>query len=415
MAQPIYSHVYDNGLVLLAEPMRSVESAAFSLLLPSGCCREPVDRAGLATFACEMVLRGAGSRDSRTFVNDLDNLGLERGESVGVSHLSFSGATRAKNLPQALSIYADVVRRPRLPAAQLEAGRLVVLQELQAIEDDPSHKVMVELRRRHYPDPWGRASTGDLAALEAISIDEIEAFVGHHVRPNGTIIAVAGRIDFDEVKQQIGELFADWKPADEPPLQTAGQDTVSSEHIAHESNQTQIGVAYPSLAYDDPQYFQAWGAVGALSGGMSSRLFTEVRERRGLCYSVYASHHTLRDRGSVLCYAGTSADRAQETLDVLIAEILRLAEGIKPHELQRLKARVKSGLIMQQESSAARASSIARDWYLLGRVRTLDEVGGLIDELSFESINAYLAENPPRDFTVVTLGPNRLEVPVGVS
>ncbi len=414
MAQPIYSHVYDNGLVLLAEPMPSVESAAFSMLLPSGCCREPVDRAGLATFACEMVLRGAGSRDSRAFVNDLDNLGLERGESVGVSHLSFSGATRAKNLPQALSIYADVVRRPRLPAAQLEAGRLVVLQELQAIEDDPSHKVMVELRRRHYADPWGRASSGDLAVLEAISIEEIEAFVARNVYPNGTIIAVAGRIDFEQVKGQIGELFADWQPAEEAPPQTAEQ-AAQTDHIEHESNQTQIGVAYPSLAYNDPRYFQAWGAIGALSGGMSSRLFTEVRERRGLCYNVYASHHTLRDRGSVLCYAGTSADRAQETLDVLIAEIIRLAEGIESHELQRLKARVKSGLIMQQESSAARASSIARDWYLLGRVRTLDEVGGLIDKLSLESINAYLAENPPRDFTVVTLGPNRLEVPVGIS
>ncbi len=183
----------------------------------------------------------------------------------------------------------------------------------------------------------------------------------------------------------------------------------------HESNQTQVGIGFESLPYRDPDYFQAWGAVGVLSGGMSSRLFTEVREKRGLCYTVYATHHTLRDRASVLCYAGTSADRAQETLDVMLAELIRLAKGIEPEELSRLKARIKSALIMQQESSSARSSAIARDWYHLERVRTLDEVGALVDGLTRESINAYLAAHPPRDFTIVTLGPKPLEVPVGIS
>ncbi len=150
--------------------------------------------------------------------------------------------------------------------------------------------------------------------------------------------------------------------------------------------------------------------MGVLSGGMSARLFTEVREKRGLCYSVHASYHTLLDRGAVFCYAGTSAERAQETLDVTMGELVRLRAGIEDHELARLKARIKSALIMQQESSSARSSSLARDWYHLGRARTLDEVGGLIDALTCASINAYLAEHPPRDFTVVTLGPGALEV-----
>jgi predicted Zn-dependent peptidase len=123
----------------------------------------------------------------------------------------------------------------------------------------------------------------------------------------------------------------------------------------------------------------------------------------------------LRDRGSVLCYAGTSAERAQETLDVTLAELVRLAEGIQPGELARLKARIKSGLIMQQESSSSRSGAIARDWYHLARVRTLDELGRLLDALTCESINTYLAAHPPGDFTVVTLGSNPLEVPVGVS
>ncbi len=143
---------------------------------------------------------------------------------------------------------------------------------------------------------------------------------------------------------------------------------------------------------------------------MSSRLFTEVREKRGLCYTVYASYHTLLDRASVLCYAGTTAERAQETLDVTLGELERLAKGIEANELARLKARVKSSLVMQQESSSSRSSSIARDWYHLGRVRTLEEIGELVDALTCNSINGYLAAHPPRDFTIVTLGPRPLEV-----
>ena len=143
---------------------------------------------------------------------------------------------------------------------------------------------------------------------------------------------------------------------------------------------------------------------------MSSRLFTEVREKRGLCYTVFASYHTQRDRACVLCYAGTSADRAQETLDVTIGELNRIASGILPEELSRLKARVKSGLIMQGESSSARSGAIGRDWYHLGQARTLAEFGALVDALTVENINEYLQENPPRDFTVVTLGPAALRV-----
>jgi predicted Zn-dependent peptidase len=414
VTEPILSHKYDNGLVLVAEPMKSLESAAFSFLIPAGCVQEKSDRAGLAAFTCEMALRGAGNRDSHQFISDLENLGVERGESVSVNHTSFGGASLSKNLWPALEIFADLLRRPHLPADQIEAGRAVVVQEVRAIEDEPAQKVMVELRRRQYPDPWGRSSQGELPALRSITIDEIRDFHARTYAPNGTILGVAGRIDWARLKDEVGRLFADWKPAkltDQP--EKAGPSR--REHLTHESNQTQIGVAYSSVPYRDPDYFQAWGAVGVLSGGMSSRLFTEVREKRGLCYTVYATHHTLRDRASVLCYAGTSADRAQETLDVMLHELVRLAEGVLPEELSRLKARIKSALIMQQESSSSRSSSIARDWFHLGRVRTLAEVGKLVDGLSCQSINAYLAQHPPGDFTVVTLGSSPLEVSLGVS
>jgi len=414
VSEPILSHRFSNGLVLVAEPMSWLESAAFTFLVPAGCAHDPDARGGLSGFTCEMALRGAGSRDSRRFIIDLDNLGIDRSESVSNAHTSFSAAMLAENLPRALEIFADVIRRPHLPEEQIEAGRQVMFQELRAVEDEPAQKLMIELRRRHYPDPWGRPSQGEQKALETIGIEDVRDHFRRTYRPNGSILGVAGHFDWQRLKDDVARLFDDWPTAEVPTLteKSAGP---KYEHLDYDSNQTQIGIAYPSVPYRDPDYFQAWGAVGVLSGGMSARLFTEVRERRGLCYSVHASYHTLRDRGGVFCYAGSSADRAQETLDVILAELARLAEGIEAEELDRLKARIKSALVMQQESSSARSSSIARDWYHLGRARTLGEVEELIDGLSCRSINAYLAGHPPGDFTTVTLGPGRLEVSGGVS
>jgi predicted Zn-dependent peptidase len=410
----ILSHNFPNGLVLLAEPMESVESVAFTFRVPAGTAVEPADKGGLAGLTCEMILRGAGPRDNRQFVNDLDNLGVDRGESVSDAHVVFRGATLARNLSPALEIYADILRRPHLPDDQLEPCRLVALQELAAVEDEPAHKVMLELRRRHLPDPWGRPSQGEQAALEAMSLADIQNYFQRVYRPNGAVIGVAGKIEWESLKDEVGRLLGDWPRGGELTVREQAP-VVQREHLHHESNQTQIGLAYPSVAYRDADYYVASAAVGVLGDGMSSRLFTEVREKRGLCYSVYASHGTLLDRGSVFCYAGTSAERAQETLDVMVREVLRMAEGIEPGELDRLKARIKSSLIMQQESTSSRSALLTRDWYFLGRVRTLDEVEAIVDGLSADQINQYLADHRPEQFTIVTLGPKELEVPVGVS
>jgi len=406
----VETHQLANGLVLLAEPVATVESAAFTLMTPCGCSNDPADRLGLASMLCDMSLRGAGPRDSRALVNDLEVLGVERGESVGVSQTSFGGATVAENLDEALAIYADIIQRPHLPDDQLEASRLVCLQEIRGIEDEPAQKLMDELRRRAYPEPWGRASHGTEAGVNAATAEDVRRLWRLHYRPNGAILGVAGKVDWDRLVEQVETNFGAWEPvhvADR--LETAAAD--AAPHISFEGNQCHIGIAFPSVPYRDPQYLQAWAAVGVLSGGMSSRLFTEVREKRGLCYSVSASLQTQLTRARVLCYAGTTAERAQETLDVTYAELLRLRHGVEPSELARLKARIKSGLIMQQESTSARSGSIARDWYHLGRVRTLEELGRQVDELTAESINEYLEEHPPSDFTFATLGPQPLTIP----
>ncbi len=414
MTQSILSHTFDNGLILVAEPMVSLRSAAFTVLVPSGSAYEPAEFGGLGGFTCEMSLRGAGERDSRKFILDLENLGIDRQESVYNAHAAYSGAMLAENLPKVLAIYADLLRRPLLEADQIEAARLVMLQELHAIEDEPAHQLMLELRRCHYPRPWNKSPHGNLQGIEAVGVQQIRDYFNRHYRPEGTIIGVAGRFDWGQLKDTVGNLLGDWQPQEMPNIAESPAGP-QYDHLHYDSNQTHLGIAYPSVPYCHDDYFQAWGAVGILSGGSSARLFTEVREKRGLCYSVNASHHTLKNIGPVLCYAGTSAERAQETLDVTLAELNRLARGVEENELDRLKARIKSALIMQQESSHSRSATLARDWYHLGRARTLEEVGRIIDGLSSDSINAYLDRRPPGDFTIVTLGPEKLEMPGGIS
>lgn len=409
-----YVHQLDNGLTLVGEPNSAFQSAAFSLLVPAGCLHDQPEQSGLAGLTCEMMLRGAGDRTGRELITDLENLGVERGESVGVSQASYSGATIAESLIPALEIYADILRRPSLPADQLEAGRAVCLQELRGIEDEPAQKLMTELRRRHYPDPWGRPSHGRQASIEGLAIDDVQHFHAAHYGPKGAILGVAGKLDWPELCDAVERLFGDWtsQSYDEAVDEVASP---TDTHLPYESNQSHIGIAFPSIPYRHPRYFEAWSAVGVLSGGMSSRLFSEVREKRGLCYTVYATLHTQRDRAAVFCYAGTTVERAQETLDVTFGELVRLGEGVSDEELARLKARIKSSLIMQQESTSARAGSLARDWYHLGRVRPVAEVAAKVDALTAASINAFLADNPPQSFTALTLGPQPLELPDAVS
>jgi predicted Zn-dependent peptidase len=407
--QEVYHHTFDNGLTLLAERMEHVRSAALNFLVPAGCVYDPPRHRGIASVLSDLVTRGAGPRDSRALSLALDNLGLDRDESVGSLHTRFWGATLARNLPAALALYADILRRPHLPEEEIPAVQALALQDLSSLEDEPRQKVLIELRRRHYPMPLGQDRRGTREGIENLNGAIIRRHYERLFQPQGTILSVAGNIEWNPLLNQVGELFGDW-PTGTPPAIKLKKPASPKAHIPKETTQTQIGIAYPSVPFGHPEYYAAQGAVNVLSGGMSSRLFTEVREKRGLCYAVWASYQTFKDRGSVLCYAGTTNERAQETLEVTLGELERLVEGIEPEEVERVQAGLKSSLIMQEESTAARAGSLASDWYYLGRVRSFDEIQAAINGLTPETIVAHLRRHPPRDFTIVTLGPKPLRL-----
>jgi predicted Zn-dependent peptidase len=407
VAQGVFHHTLGNGLTLLAERMEHVRSAALNFLIPAGCVYDPPRVTGIGSVLAEMITRGAGERDSRELTLTLDNLGVDRDESVGSLHTRFWGATLARNLPAALEIYADIVRRPHLPERELEAVKALALQDLKGLEDEPRHKLLLELRRQHYPAPLGADRRGTPEGIANISAKAIKTQYRKLFQPRGAILSVAGNIDWKPLRERVEELFGDWEPGDPLSLKV-GSRPKPRTHLPKDTTQTQIGIAYQSVPIGHPDYYAALGAVNVLSGGMSARLFTEVREKRGLCYAVWASYETYKDRATVVCYAGSTNDRAQETLDVTLGELRRLGDGVEAEEVERVQAGLKSSLIMQEESTSARARTLSSDWYYLGRVRSFDEIAAAVNALTPDQIVSHLRRHPPKDFTIVTLGPRAL-------
>ena len=284
---------------------------------------------------------------------------------------------------------------------------MMMVQELRAMKDEPTHRVMRRLRERHYGEALGRSALGTAEGLAAITQDDIRDYFGRHYHAGQAILSVAGNVDTEAILDHIKATFGDWKtePTGELPPQARQP---GYEHIESDTSQTHIGFSFPSIPFGHDEYFVMRAGVGILSDGMSSRLFDRVREQRGLCYTVSASSQSLKSIGGVLGYAGTTPERAQETLDVTMGEIEKLIEDLQPAELDRWKVRIQSGLIMEQESSVSRAASLASDLFQVGRVMTTDEIETIIESITLDQVRDYWTANRPSDYIVVTLGENPL-------
>ena len=408
-AGEIVTRTLANGLTVLVQRMPWLRTAAFTLSVRAGIQNEEPTQSGLASMVCEMVQRGAGPYSSRDLVAVQDSLGMDRNSGVATATVSFGGAMPAESLSDGIRLYAEIVRRPHLPADQLDDARMMMMHELRAIEDEPTQRVMRRLRELHYGTRLGRGSQGTMESLTAISSEDVRDFYQEHYHADGAVVSVAGNVDSEAVIANVEAAFGDWKSSEigDTP-QPDGQSVY--EHLAAESAQTHLAFAFPNIPYGHPDYFRMRAGIGILSDGMSSRLFDRVREKRGLCYTVSASCHSLINAGGVFGYAGSTPDKAQETFDVTFHEIKHLTHELTQDELDRWKVRIESLLIMEQESSASRANSLASDLYQLGRAMPTDELSQLIESLTLDEVREYWDSNPPKNFRVVTLGPEPINV-----
>jgi predicted Zn-dependent peptidase len=397
-----------NGLRLLGQQMEQVSSAAMTLIVPAGAAHDPAGLEGAASIICEWSLRGAGQRDTRQLNDALDSLGCQHGETIRGDHIIYSAAQLSRNLDAVLDLYADILRRPRLEDETFEPCRALVEQDLESLEDEPAHKCNLMLHERFYPRPLGASGYGTCESLAAATPAALREQFNRRFCPAGTILAVAGDIDWPAICDRAEQLLGGWQsvaclaPAILPPLG-------GIEYVAKESAQTHIGLAYASVTISHEQYYAARLAGMVLSGGAAARLHTELREKRALVYHVSASYHSLKDHAGVFAYAGTRPELAQQTFDMTVGEIRRLADGIEPDEITRAKTQLKSALIMQGESTAARANALASDFYHLGRVRGLRELSDAIDATKADDIIDHVRQHPAKDCTVLVIGPKPID------
>ncbi len=417
----IHQEQLPNGLWLIAEPHDTAQSLSMTMLIPAGVATEPQGMQGASALLEEVMARGAGGLDARAHCDALDQLGVQRGTNVETHHIRLSATMIAEKIDRALPLLMNMVTDPALEDEALAPSRDLALQSIRSLKDEPQQKVMLDLRERFHPAPLGRSPYGSEEGVGAVTAEALREFWGATCVPGGaggtggtggtggSVLSFSGKFDWPKLRGVVVEQLSGWRGAREE-VRPSGDGPKGYHHSHADTTQVHIALAYKAVPEPDACSVLQRAAVAALSGGMSGRLFTEVREKRGLCYSVYATYAAGRERGGVFGYAGTTTARAQETLEVMVGELVRLSKGVDESEFQRAMVGMKSGLVMQGESTGARASSIATDQFILGRPRGLDELADRVDSVTHEALNEFLSENPPGEMTITTIGPEALEV-----
>ncbi|MEM8783188.1 MAG: pitrilysin family protein [Planctomycetota bacterium] len=411
--ETIRTHTFSNRLTLLCEPMAAASSTAVTLMVPAGVAQQPEDRQGVAPLMADFVTRGAGGLSAREHSDALDRLGVQRSTDAQTRFFVTSGVMLGKNLAAGLPLLLDTVLRPNLDDAAFGPCRDLALQAIDALQDEPQQRAMLELRSKHLPTPLGRSPLGVRERLEAMTADDARGFWSARCKPGGAVLSVAGAVDFDELVGRVGEIVDGWS-GDAPPVDVGEALPRVYTHGHDDSTQLHVAVGYDAMPETDGRAMLQKAAVAVLSGGMSGRLFTEVREKRGLVYSVYARYVGQKDRGDVYAYAGTTTPRAQETLDVLVGELRRLSEGVTEEEFDRAIVGMKSRLVMQGESTEARSGALAGDFATFGFAKTLGQRAAEVDAVTLASLNEFVGAHRPDAMTIVTLGQEALTPPSGV-
>ncbi len=402
--EPFSDLTLPNGLRVLVEPMPWLPTLSLTLQLRVGSVNDPDDAVGSAALLAEWMQRGAGDLDARAYAAALDDLGVRRGGGVGRETLTFSAAFLERDAAHVFPLLADLVERPRFSDDDFAGVRLLALHDLASIDDAPSQRLGEALVARYFASRHGRSTYGVREHLEALTPERVRDDAGRRLGPAGAVLAIAGGGDVRRVIELATAAFGGWQgrvaPISAPEVRAPHR-----HHVMAEGAQVQIGMCDAAVAPGADGWYEQQIAMSVLDGNMGARLFNEVREKRGLAYSVGAGTRLVRGHAYTVVRAGTTPERASETLEVLLEQMRLLGDGVDEHEYARAMRQLRSSLVMQSEGSGARAGRLASDVLHLGRPRTLDEILGAILAVDLERVNAFLAGRPEPTFTVVTLGP----------
>ena len=375
-----------NGFRIVTEHMPGLQSAAIGVWVLAGARHEAAEQNGIAHFLEHMAFKGTTTRSALQIAEAIEDVGGYINAYTSREVTAYYARVLQDDVPLALDVVADILRNPVFDPREIEVERGVILQEIGQAMDTPDDIIFDWLQEKAYPDhPLGRTILGPSERVRSFSKEDLQRFTDQHYQPGQMILSAAGAIDHDKLVAAAEALFGDMAPRAviEPPVaRFAGGEsrTVKALEQAH------FALALESPDYADPQIHTAQIYASALGGSMSSRLFQEVREKRGLCYTIYAQAGAYADTGMMTIYAGTSEDQMAGLAQITIDEIKRAADDMSEQEIDRARVQMKAGLLMGLESPSNRAERLARMLQIWGRVPDLTEVVERIDAVSLGDV-----------------------------
>lgn len=403
-----YYHRLSNGLEMIGQLMPSLNSLAFGVQLNAAVINEPGDKYGLAHLFEYMLFQGTKEKDARALNEAFESLGARKGASTGLESAQVWAQIVHTKFDDTLALIAELLQTPTFPKDELEQMRNIVLQEIRRRDDEPMSRIF-ELVRTHFyaGTALARPLLGTSESVNGLQRYDLRQFWKERYQPSNMLFAIAGKFDWEHVVAQMEARFGDWQGNTTP---SPDQIPMPAQHIALEhleGQQEHLALMVPFPAFIDPDYYPALVLSEVLGGNMASRLFVEVREKRGLVYTVSAAQSSSKHTGALRIYAGTRPDQARECFEVIVNELRKLEkEGITADELERAKIQLKSETVMRGEGSGARMGAISRTWWFERRVHTIQEVKEAIDAVTQERILALLQRySLLHPLTVAAIGP----------
>jgi predicted Zn-dependent peptidase len=381
-------HTLSNGVRVVSDPIGGLESLALSIVIDGGARWETEATAGWAHLLEHMVFKGAGARSSREIVEAIEGQGGHINAATGQERTSFQVRCLKGGLPLGMEVLADLIRRPTLDAGELEKEKGVVGQEIAEAADTPDDRVFELAQARAYAGhPLGRPILGEVESLAPATRDALAAFHQGLYAPERIVVSAAGAVDQDELLKLTEAAFGEAR-APALPLARSAPATFAGGYAGEtrKLEQAHVVLMLPALSRHDPDYFAQTLFTEILGGGMSSRLFQEVRETRGLAYAIDAYNDSYEDVGALGVYVGTSAADAAPAARLTAEEIKKLSTKVTDAELARAKAQMKGGLFMRRESPLARAEANANNIHSFGRLFAASELAEKIDAVGSDDL-----------------------------
>jgi predicted Zn-dependent peptidase len=377
-----------SGLVVVTDAMPHLETAALGVWVGSGSRFEEADEHGISHLLEHMAFKGTSRRTAREIVETIEAVGGDLNAGTGVETTAYYARVLKADVPLALDVLSDILTDPAFDPDELTREQSVIVQEIGAVADTPDDLVFDHLQSTAFPDqPVGRSILGTPTTVRSLTGRRLRAYLARTYRAPNMVVAAAGAVDHGSVLAEVEHRFAKVNGSVAPspaPARYRGGSRIEPRDL----EQVHVAMALEGLPQRDPDLYSLHVFTNAVGGGMSSRLFQEVREVRGLCYAIYAFHAPYADTGLFGLYAGTDQVDAPELMRVVIGEIEGAAETLNEAEVARAKAQMKAGILIALESSSARAEQLARQVITYGRPIPVEEIVAKVDAVTVESARA---------------------------